>query len=148
MSVRSLVSTLPSPLSICLPAASRTITALKAGSSFSLKRSVTSLGGSCRVPPAAGTALTRWACANAGAVGEQPVEAVGRHAHRQRVEPPPALVALQHSRIAGIKAEPGRVDHRFGERGDIAQAHIEALAGDRVDHMGGVADERQALRDE
>ena len=31
------------------------------------------------------------------------------------------------------------------ERGRIVQAEIETLAGDRVDHVGGVAQERQAL---
>ena len=73
---------------------------------------------------------------------------VGGHAHRQRVEAAPALVALEHRGVAGIEAEPRRVDHRLGERRDVAQAHVEALAGNRVDHMGGIADQREALRDE
>ena len=58
-----------------------------------------------------------------GAVGEQPVEPVGRDAHRHGVEPPPALIALEHVGAAGIEAEPRRVDDRLRERRDIAQAH-------------------------
>src|SRR5262249_13232800 len=61
---------------------------------------------------------------------------------------PPALVALQHLARAGVEAEPRRIDDRFGERGDVAQPHVEALAGDRMDDVGGVADEREALADE
>ena len=81
-------------------------------------------------------------------VGEQPVEAVGRNAHRHGVEAPPALIALEHRRAAGIEAEPHRVDHRFRQRRDIAQSHIQSLPRDRMDDMRGVADQRDALGDE
>ena len=36
----------------------------------------------------------------------------------------------------------------LGQRGRIVQAEIEPLAGDGVDHVGGVAEERQPLADE
>ena len=82
------------------------------------------------------------------AVGEQPVEAVGRHAHRHGVEAAPALIALQHRERARIEPEPRGVDDGFGERRDILEAHIEALPGDRMDDVRGVADQRDALGDE
>ena len=78
-----------------------------------------------------------------GAVGEQPVEPVGGDAHRHGVEAPPALVALEHIGRADIEAEPRRVDDRLGQRRDIAQAHVEALPGDRMNDVRGVADQRE-----
>ena len=81
-------------------------------------------------------------------VGEQPVEAIGRNTHRHGVEAPPALIALQHRHRAEIEAEPRAVDHRFRQRRDIAQPHIQPLPRDRMDHMRGVADQRDALGDE
>jgi hypothetical protein len=64
MTMRSALSTVASPLSTCLPVESRTTMELNLGSNFSLKRSVTSFGALCSVPPAAGTARTRCAWAN------------------------------------------------------------------------------------
>src|ERR1700694_2096652 len=43
---------------------------------------------------------------------------------------------------------PSRADDHFGEGGDILQAHIEPLSRDRVNHMRGVADQRQPFADE
>ena len=40
------------------------------------------------------------------------------------------------------------LDDRLGERCDVAKAEVEALAGERVDEVGRVADEREALGDE
>ena len=81
-------------------------------------------------------------------VREQEIQRVGGKPHRHGVEAPPALVALEHVGLSGIDAEPRRIDHDFGECRDILQAHVEALPRDRMDHMRGVADQRQPLGDE
>lgn len=83
----------------------------------------------------------------AAAIGKQPIEAFGGQSHRNRVEAPPSLVALQTFRTAHIEAEPGCVDHAFGESGDISQAQVQTLAGEGVDDMGRISDQRQALID-
>ena len=70
------------------------------------------------------------------------------NAHRHGVEAPPALIALEHIRAAGIEPEPRRIDDRFGQRRDIAQAHVEPLPGDRMNDMRGIADQREPLGDE
>jgi len=41
------------------------------------------------------------------------------NAHRHGVEPPPALIALDHIELAEVAAEPRRVDHHFGQRRDV-----------------------------
>jgi len=46
--------------------------------------------------------------------------------------------------VADIEAEAARVDDDLGQRRDVADADIEPLAGDRVDHMRRLADQRQA----
>ena len=69
-------------------------------------------------------------------------------AHLERVEPPPALVAFEHRGRADVEAEAIRLDDGLGQRRNVAEAEIEALAGDRVDAVGGIADQRQALGDE
>src|SRR5262245_16425495 len=76
-------------------------------------------------------------------IGEQPVETVGRNAHRHGVEAAPALVALEHGRR--IDAEPRGVDDHLRERRHILEAHVEALPGNRVDHMRRITDERDTL---
>src|SRR5579872_4128052 len=81
-------------------------------------------------------------------VREQEVERVGGNAHRHGVEPPPALVALEHILLPEIDPEPRRVDHNFGQGRDVLQSHVESLARDRMDDMRGIADQRQPLRDE
>ena len=65
--------------------------------------------------------------------------------HRHGVEAPPALVAIEHVGLPEIHAEPRRIDDDFGQRRDILQAHVEALPRDRMNHMRGVADQRQPL---
>ena len=69
-------------------------------------------------------------------------------AHRHGVEPPPALVAFEHVGLSEIHAEPRGIDHDFGQGCDILQPHIEALPCDGMDHMRGVADQRQPFGDE
>ncbi len=49
---------------------------------------------------------------------------------------------------AGIKPQPDGIDDDFCERGDILEPHIESLARDRVDHMGGIAHEGEAIGNE
>ena len=74
---------------------------------------------------------------------------VGGDAHGDGVEAPRALVALEHVGASpGIEAEPHRFDDRLGQGRGVVQAEIEALPGDRVDDMGGVADQGQPLGDE
>ena len=92
--------------------------------------------------------MSRTSAQRADVVGEQPVQDVGRHAHLHRVEAPPALVALQHVERADILAEPVGLDDRFGQRRGILEAEIEALAGNRVDAVRGVARQREARPDE
>ncbi len=81
-------------------------------------------------------------------VGEQEIQRIGREPHRHGVETPPALIALEHVGLTDIHAEPRGIDHDLGQCGDVLQTEIEALARDRMDHMGGVADERHPFRDE
>src|SRR5882724_5641311 len=45
-------------------------------------------------------------------------------------------------------AKPRGIDDHFGQRRDVLQAHIEPLPRDRMNHMRGVADQRQPLADE
>src|SRR3954469_17109906 len=80
-----------------------------------------------------------------GFVREQAVQPVGRDAHDGRIETAPALFAPQRIRAANIKAEPRRIDDRLSQRRNIAQSHVEALARNWMDHMRGVADQRDAL---
>src|SRR6478735_3978360 len=80
-------------------------------------------------------------------VGKKQVQRIGGEPHRHGVEPPPALVAVEHVGLPDIDTEPGRIDDYLGKRGDVLQAHIEPLPRDRVNHMGGVADQRQPLAD-
>ena len=81
-------------------------------------------------------------------VREQEIQRIGGEPHRHGVEPPPALVALEHVGLSDIHAEPRGIDDHFGQRRDILQAHIEPLPRDRVNHMRGVADQRQPFADE
>jgi hypothetical protein len=56
-------------------------------------------------------------------------------------------VALERVYLADIEPEPSCFDQHLGEGGNIAQAEIEALAGDWMDAMRHVASERRARRD-
>jgi hypothetical protein len=66
----------------------------------------------------------------------------------ERVEAPPALVALQNVRRADVEPEAVGVDDRLGERRHILEAEIEALAGDRMDAVRRIAGQREAVGDE
>ena len=83
-----------------------------------------------------------------GAIGEQPVETVGGKSHRHGVEAPPALIALEHARCSRIEPEPRRIDDHFGESGHVLEPHVEALPGDRMNDVRGIADQRDAVGDE
>ena len=63
----------------------------------------------------------------------------------KRVEAAPALVAREQLGIAEVEAEPRALDQHLGQRGGVAEAEIEALAGDRMDAVRGVADQREPL---
>src|SRR5260370_17320205 len=73
---------------------------------------------------------------------------VGRNSHGPGVDPRPGLIALEHGERAGIKSEPDRIDDPLGERGDVLETHIEPLPRDRMDDVGGIAHEREAIGDE
>ncbi len=47
-----------------------------------------------------------------------------------------------------VQTEPCRIDNHLGKRCDVLQPHVEALSRDRVNHMRGVADQRQPFADE
>ena len=81
-----------------------------------------------------------------GVVGEQPIEPVGGQPHGHGVEPPPALITLQHRRGAWIEAEPRGVDDHLGEGGDVLQPHVQPLTGDRMNDVGGVANRARCAR--
>src|SRR5690606_29688999 len=78
--------------------------------------------------------------------GEQPIQAVADDCHLRRIEAAPALIALEHVRGADIKSKAMRLDDALGKGGDIAKAEIQSLPGNRMDAVGGIADERQAVR--
>ena len=58
------------------------------------------------------------------------------------------VVAEDILRVDRVEAEPGGVGNGLGERRHVAQAHVKALPGDRMDDVGGIADERDAIGDE
>ena len=81
-----------------------------------------------------------------GVVGEQPVQPVGGRRHGEAVEPAGALV--------GAAARPGRRDRArgAGRRSPLRPAprrprrpRLRPWPGDRVDDVGGIAEQRQAL---
>ena len=78
-------------------------------------------------------------------VGEEAVQAVGHGDEQQGIDPPPALVILQHIRRADIEAEaPGIGDHlRQGRH--VPEPQIESLPGDGMDRMGRIAHQCQAM---
>ncbi len=57
-------------------------------------------------------------------VREQPVQSVRRRRQREKVEAPPAFVALQDIERADIEAEPGGVENDVGQRGGVFQPEI------------------------
>src|SRR5690606_32418998 len=81
-------------------------------------------------------------------VREQAVQDVGGRAHLEGIEAAPELVALQHVDRADVLAETIRLDDHFGKGCCIAEAEIEALAGDRMDAVCGIASQREARLDE
>ena len=70
---------------------------------------------------------------------------VGRHGDGQRVDAAPPAIAFQQLRIGGIEAKPHAIGQDFGQRGNVAQAEIKALARNGVDPMRTVADQHQTL---
>src|SRR5215472_2706298 len=80
-------------------------------------------------------------------VREDSVEPVGDGGEHQRVETAPALIAREHRVIADVEAQPAGVDQELDERGNVANAKIEALTSYRMDHMRRLADECQPAAD-
>ena len=81
-------------------------------------------------------------------IGKQPHETVEACGQRRIVEPAPAGVAVQHSLRADVLAQPQGLDQHLGQGGGVLQAHVQALAGDRMHRMGRVADQGGARRGE
>ena len=59
--------------------------------------------------------------------------------------PAPALVAGQQLLVAEIEAEPRAFDQHLRQRRGIAIAEVDALAGDRMDAVRRIADQRQPM---
>ncbi len=75
-----------------------------------------------------------------GIVREQPVQPIGRSRHRDGIEPPPALIALQDFRPARIEAEASGIRDAFRECRGVPQTEIKPLPRQRMHHMRGVAE--------
>ena len=74
-----------------------------------------------------------------------PGQRIGGEGDRQRVERAPALVAVEQLRVAEVEPEPRALDQHLRQGRGVAKAEIEALPGDRVDAVRGVADQREPL---
>ena len=75
---------------------------------------------------------------------EQAVQRVGGAEHEQVGGAAAALIFGEQGWRAGVAAGAQRVQHQVGQGDHVAEAEIEALAGDRVDAVRGVADQREA----
>ena len=75
--------------------------------------------------------------------GEEVVEAVGGGNHRLVGEAALALEAVQADVVAGVAA----FDDQLGQGVGVVQADVQPLPGQRVHHVGGVADQREAFAD-
>ena len=75
---------------------------------------------------------------------EEAVEGVGGGEHGEVVGAAAALIGGQEGGGAGILVLGKRGQDQVGQRYHVAEAEVEALAGDGVDTVGGVADEGQA----
>jgi len=76
---------------------------------------------------------------------EQPCQTVGGERDSERVERPPAFVARKQLRIARIEPEATAFRNDLDQRADVAQADVEALAGDRMEPVRRIANENQPL---
>ena len=81
-------------------------------------------------------------------VGEKAVQEVGRHPHADASAAPVPFIVRQRRRIAGVESDAGRVDDASAQRVDVVQSEVESLAGERMDDMRCIAEQRQALADE
>ncbi len=80
-------------------------------------------------------------------VREQPVQGIERGCGDGGVEAAPALVALQRIPVAEIEADAARLRQDLGQGSDIAEGEIDALPGNGMHAVGGIADDREASRD-
>src|SRR3712207_7246333 len=60
-----------------------------------------------------------------------PYTTLFRSRHHQAVERAPALVAVEQLPVAEVQPEAGAFDQHLGQRGRVAEAEVEPLAGDR-----------------
>ncbi len=59
--------------------------------------------------------------------------------------PAPALIAREQLRIAQVQPQAAALDEHFDERRHVAEAHVDALARDRMDAVRRVADQREPI---
>src|SRR5262249_11539758 len=81
-------------------------------------------------------------------VGEQAVKHVRGDAHLNGVEAAPAFVVFEHIERADIPAEPIGIYNGLGESCGILEAEVQALPGDRMDAMRGIAGQGETRLDE
>ena len=77
------------------------------------------------------------------ALGEQPLQSVQGAGGQQVLAAAPALVAAQQRVLAEVSAGAG-LPKNLGERRAIQQAQIQALPGQRVHHVRGIAEQHGA----
>src|SRR5690348_6548569 len=80
-------------------------------------------------------------------IREQAVQAVRHGSERESIEAAPSLVLRQQRFAANVKPEAASIDHQFREDGYVADPKIEALTGDRMDHMRRLTDQRHPRPD-
>ena len=81
-------------------------------------------------------------------VGEEPVQRVRRPRERHGIEPAVPFVAGERLPAARVEAEADGVDDPFGQRRRVAEPEVQPLTGERMDLVGGVAEQRDPFRDE
>ena len=83
-----------------------------------------------------------------GVVPNRRASAVGDRLHREHGRRAPARIALEQQRLRPASVDRPALPQHGGERLGIAEAEIDALPGERMHAMRGVADQRDAMRDD
>src|SRR5260221_7754732 len=65
-------------------------------------------------------------------VGKEPVQAVHRERHDERIETAPALVFLQRIERTDVETQARGIENDFAERRRILETEIEPLPSDRM----------------
>src|SRR5262249_48060418 len=83
----------------------------------------------------------------AGTVGQELIESADGGAHESNFTLAPALIAAQNAQGARIFALATGIKDQLRENRCIKQAQVDALAGQRMYNMRGIANERTSVRD-